>query len=67
MDGIRQPNVVNVLKQGEFTLNIVAYRTLNRNEMLMAAGEYLKREKKLRTLPKHGTDTIVTIIGHDGP
>ena len=33
MDGIRQPNVVNVLKQGEFTLNIVAYRTLNRNEI----------------------------------
>ena len=65
MDGIRQPNVVNVLKQGEFTLNVVAYRTLNRNEILMAAGEYLKR-KKLRTLPKHGTDTIVTTIGHDG-
>ena len=65
MSEIRQPNVVNVLKQDGFTLNIVAYRTLNRNEMVMAAGEYLKR-KKLRTLPKHGTDTIVTIIGHDG-
>ena len=65
MSEIRQPNVVNVLKQDGLTLNIVAYRTLDRNEILMAAGEYLKR-KKLRTLPKRGTDTIVTIIGHDG-
>lgn len=65
MSEIKMPNVANVLKQGDFVLTILAYRKLSCNEIVLAAGQYLKTIKR-RTLPKRGSATFVTTIGHDG-
>ena len=64
MNQIRIPNVANVLKQDKFVLTILAYRKLSYNETVLAAEQYLKTIKR-RTLPKSGSATFVTTIGHD--
>lgn len=65
MNQIRNPDVLNVLKQGKFKLNIYAYRRLNRAELILAAGEYM-RANKIRSLPKSGEGTVISGIGFDG-
>ena len=65
MDQVKKPNVVNIVRQGNFELKVLAYRKMSQTELLQAVACYLKT-KKCRTLPKSGSDTLVTIIGHDG-
>lgn len=62
MDRMNPPKVINKVVQNKFTLNVLAYRVLTRQELKWAVGEYM-RINKLRSLPKSGEGTIVTIIG----
>ena len=65
MGQVKTPNVENLVIQNNFKLRVLAYRKLSAQELRCAAVEYM-RNKKIRSLPMSGEDTIVTIIGHDG-
>lgn len=65
MSEIRTPNVVTEIPNGKFVLKVYAYRKLTDMEKVLAAREYLKRTKR-RSPPTSGTDSLHTIIGHDG-
>lgn len=62
MDKIPAPTVRNVLKHGNFTLNIMAYRKLTEQELNMVAREVM-RQNNLKRLPNTGTLTAYTSIG----
>ena len=53
------------MKQGNFKLNVYAYRKLTYAELIAAAGEYM-RARKIRSLPKSGEGTVVSVIGFEG-
>lgn len=63
-DRIPMPQVNNIVVSGKFTLNIYAYRSLTRNELLMAVAMY-KREKHIKKLPASGSAKFVTLIGYN--
>jgi len=65
MGQVKTPNVENLVIQNNFKLRVLAYRKLSTQELQCATKEYM-RNKKIRSLPVSGEDTIVTIIGHDG-
>ncbi len=56
------PNVVTVIKIGDFTLRAYAYRKLTESECKFALRQYL-RKFKLKSIPKSGSGKIITIIG----
>lgn len=60
-----KPNVVNKLKKGNFTLNVLAYRSLNKTELMQAAAVYLRSSKR-KSLPKNGEVTVISTIGLNG-
>ena len=62
---MRKPEVLTTLKQGDFKLNVYAYRKLTYAELIAAAGEYM-RARKIRSLPKSGEGTAVSVIGFEG-
>lgn len=63
-DRIPMPQVKNVIISGKFTLSVYAYRSLTRNELLMAVAMY-KREKHIKKLPASGSAKYVTLIGYN--
>lgn len=65
MNQVRKPEVLTILKQGNFKLNVYAYRRLTPSELILAAGEYM-RARKIRSLPKSGEGTVVSMIGFNG-
>ena len=61
-----EPDVVNVLKQpkGNITYRILAYRPLNKAEMIKIVDEYYRRPGMRGKKPAHNsTVTIVTGYG----
>jgi hypothetical protein len=60
-----EPDVVNILKQpkGDVTYRILAYRPLNKAEMIKVVDEYYARRGRKR--PASGT--TVTIMSTDDP
>ena len=64
-DRMPMPQVKNVIVSGKFTLNVYAYRSLSRNELLMAVAMY-KRDKHIKKLPTSGSAQYVTLIGYNG-
>ncbi len=58
------PDVKNIVKVGDFVLEVYAYRPITGEEARMALGMWLK-ETKRKKAPKHGTGKIVTIFGFD--
>lgn len=63
-DRMPMPQVKNVIVSGKFTLNVYAYRSLSRNELLMAVAMY-KRDKHIKKLPASGSAQYVTLIGYN--
>lgn len=56
------PNVKTTICIGNFTLYAYAYRKLTESECKLAVRQYMKKAK-LKSVPKNGSGTIVTIIG----
>jgi hypothetical protein len=52
------PNVVTEHKIGEFTLRILAYRKLTKNEIAISKSMYL-RQKRRKAFPKEGKVTLL--------
>ena len=61
-DRIPAPKVKTVVRQGDFELVILAYRSITREEAFRVAAEWLKAHKR-KTFPKSGKATIETMIG----
>lgn len=61
---IDMPNVITEIRIGNFTLYAYAYRTLKRNECLLAKAMWLKQHNK-KSIPKSGSGKIITIFGHN--
>ena len=61
-DTVQSPSVKTELKQGDFTLVILAYRVLSQKEAMAVAVQWLRTQRK-RSFPKSGTVTIYTTIG----
>jgi hypothetical protein len=59
---MEKPNVITKLKIGYFTLQIQAYRKLNKAEANQALAVYMK-ENRLKAIPKKGIGTVVSIHG----
>lgn len=61
---VPEPDVVNILKQpkGNITYRILAYRPLNKAEMIQAVDEYYSRRGRKRP----ANDTTVTIMTTHG-
>ena len=63
---MQKPNSATELKIGDFTLRVLAHRTLTKAEMDQALAIYLKT-KHLKTIPKKGFDTLVSTHGFFEP
>lgn len=63
-DSVPSPTVKNEVRQGGFTLNILAYRKLTREECMYVAAEWLRQNRK-KSFPKTGSATAVTTFGFD--
>lgn len=63
-DHIRKPSVENILRQGDFSLHIFAYRELTREEILRCGSLYLMQSGR-KAFPKTGNDVFMTTIGFD--
>jgi hypothetical protein len=61
-DNIPAPNVLNILRVGNFQMRIIAYRTLSSAECQIVASQWLKSQKR-RTFPTSGTVTVHSMIG----
>ena len=59
---MQKPNIVNIFKKGDFTLKILAYRTLTRSEILEITASFL-RSKRLKRIPKSGCYEVLTSLG----
>lgn len=59
------PNVCTIVRRGDFTLRIMAYRKLTQDEAFKAAYQYL-RENRMKRFPAKGTAIFCIPIGIDG-
>lgn len=59
------PTISTTLKVGKFTFTVLAYRTLTKEELMLALSLYM-RQKHLRSVPKSGAVTFYTTFGFDG-
>lgn len=59
-----RPPVLNVVRQGNFTLQIYAYRKITRNEALYFLGQYLS-QNRLKKVPKTGAAEMWVNVGFD--
>lgn len=63
-DKVPFPSVKTVVKVGNFTLNVYAYRLLTKTESKLALKMYMKK-RHLNRLPASGSAEIVTLFGSD--
>lgn len=63
-DKIPLPSVPNLVRQGNFTLHVYAYRTMTQSELRWAVSEYMRR-KRLRKLPASGSDRFDCLFGYN--
>lgn len=63
-DSIPSPTVLTLIRSGRFTVRIYAYRLLTQRESMMVLSNYM-RQKRIRSLPSHGSVSIYTQIGSD--
>lgn len=63
-DHIPVPNVKNIVRAGDFTLYVYAFRPLTEYELKCSASQWLK-ETKRRSFPKSGEASVFTIYGFD--
>ena len=61
-DYLPAPDIVNVVRQGNFTLYVYAYRTLTREELLICAANWLKQCRRKR-FPRKGSAKFITTFG----
>ena len=64
MDGIPAPNVQTIARYGNFKLVIYAYRALTEEETRIVFREWLRNSKR-KSIPKTGSETVITHIGFD--
>jgi len=62
MSNISMPKIKTIICVGNFTLYAYAYRKLTKAECKLALQQYL-RKSKLKSIPKSGSGTLITIIG----
>jgi hypothetical protein len=64
---MQMPNVKNTIvdSENETTYDVIAYRTLTREELVLSVRHYWLQKKKSK-VRRGSTITIVTIIGHNG-
>lgn len=58
------PNVKNIVRAGDFTLYVYAFRRLTEGELKQSAARWL-HENKRRTFPKTGEASMITVYGFD--
>lgn len=58
------PNVKNIMRVGDFTLYVYAFRRLSERELRQSAARWLQ-ENRRRTFPKTGEASMITIYGFD--
>lgn len=58
------PDVKNIVKVGDFVLEVYAYRPITPLEARMALGIW-KKQTKRKKMPKHGTGKLITTFGFD--
>ena len=63
-DHIPVPSVKNIVRVGDFTLYVYAFRPLTECELKCSASQWLK-ETKRRSFPKSGEASVFTIYGFD--
>lgn len=61
-DKIPIPSVKTIVKIGNFTMNVYAYRSLTEAECRLAVSMY-KRKKHIKKLPATGSVDFITTIG----
>lgn len=61
-DYIPAPDVVHIVRQGDFKLYVYAYRTLAREELLMCAGQWLEQFHR-KKFPKKGSGKLISNLG----
>ena len=59
-----RPSVLNLVRQGNFTLRIYAYRKITRNEALYFLAQYLS-QNRLKSIPKTGNAEMWVNVGFD--
>jgi|GEM_PF-1626496 hypothetical protein len=66
-DAIPKPHIHNVIMNSAktFTLHVMAYRQLTKNELKYCLAQYLQA-KGLKQLPASGEDEVTSNIGFDG-
>lgn len=58
------PNVVTVVKIGDFTLYCKAFRRLTKEEMKQAAALWLRQSRR-KSFPKTGSGEVISLHGFD--
>ena len=63
-DTLPKPNIENILRIGDFTIRIIAYRSLTLAECKSVAANWLKSNRR-KSFPKSGSVTCITTYGFD--